>query len=443
MDNMRTRLLGESSKKQFAIIEAGDLSLSKDVVESISSFLVKISPFSNLNQSDNEIWSEIVLNVISSTLDQPTLFNFAQNPSIPEEAFQILAGFQNLALNEFLSTNPSLPQTFLDDFSMNESTAIRSAIAANPSAPPWLLEKSSRSSIIDVRASVARNPSTPPSTLLDLAREYDPSAFPILVNLASNPSGTPELHERLLAKEEAPLTARIASNPFAAGRVLERIYQKRASEENWALLARNPSLPPKLFDKLHDTQNAKIKMNLARNPRAPGKIIEQIVSENPMDAPYIMGVAANPSTAEHVLSDLEARGESLVRSGDPSLLIAILGNPSCPIELLYKHANQYNKVPSSLHAIAGNISTPGELLQEISRVVDLRTQHVIAKNRATPTEVLDEYSVAGFTTLCSMVAGNSSAPSWVLQNLSRSNDPRVMRYIASNTRSWDHEKPSN
>jgi Leucine rich repeat variant len=182
----------------------------------------------------------------------------------------------------------------------------------------------------EVREAVARNPNTPTEVLLKLGKEF-PDA--------------------------------ITANPIFNLLLLEN----PESHFVWLSLARSTTTSESAIARLSEIEDEEILCAVARNPKTPLHILEQLVEnpprfcddENADESDFdklFIAIAQNPNTSESLLLQLSG--------GSSNVQMAIAQNPKAPLSLLNKFADWRN---FSMHkAIGRNPQAPSAILEKLA-----------------------------------------------------------------------------
>jgi len=157
---------------------------------------------------------------------------------------------------------------------------------------------------------------------------------------------------------------------------LEGLLEKAlASPDFRAALAENPNTPPTTLEWLSFDTHDHVRMQVARNPASPGKILLRL-STDPVAR---MGVASNPSAPPDVLGKL---------AKDPDLDVrrAAAHNPATPSASLYWLVEEEDSLLRC--CLATNPAAPSGLLRILARSKHPSIGRALARNPSTPKDIL-------------------------------------------------------
>jgi hypothetical protein len=113
------------------------------------------------------------------------------------------------------------------------------------------------------------------------------------VALASNPTLTASMQERLMAYEESDIYRALASNGALTPHGCDTLYDLGGYTVE---LAHNPSLSLDLFQKLYHKGEPAVLNTLASNPSTPIDLLYQLS----LDRRYERSVQTNPTFGKHI-----------------------------------------------------------------------------------------------------------------------------------------------
>ncbi|MEH2002066.1 MAG: hypothetical protein V7L00_25595 [Nostoc sp.] len=264
----------------------------------------------------------------------------------------------------------------------------------------------------EVREAVARNPNTPTKVLLKLGKEF-PDA--------------------------------ITANPVFNLLVLEN------PESHFVRLslARSTTTSERAIAQLSKIEDEEILCAVARNPKTPLHILEQLVESPPhfcddenadeSDVDELFtAIVQNPNTSESLLLQLS--------SGSSNVQMAIAQNPKAPLSLLNTFADWRN---FSMHkAIARNPQAPSAILEKLAgentkEIRDLVKKHPNVSETAiaiinfiegkpgTSIDLLERLASDRRASVRLLVAAHPSSPAKVLEKLAQDTDEDVPFKAAS------------
>ncbi|MGI2907028.1 hypothetical protein [Tolypothrix sp. VBCCA 56010] len=209
----------------------------------------------------------------------------------------------------------------------------------------------------EVREAVAINPNTPTETLLKLGKEF-PDA--------------------------------ITANPIFNLLLLEN------PESNFVRLslARSTTTSEDKLARLLEIEDEEILLAVARNPKTPLELLEQLVESPPpfydrdndgqyeVDDRLFFAIARNPNTSESLLL-------KLAESGISNIEIGIAQNPNAPLSLLNKFADWRDFLMHKVLAL--NPQIPNVMLKEMAGGnIDVSIFKALARNPQVPSAILEK-----------------------------------------------------
>ncbi|MEH1821072.1 MAG: hypothetical protein V7L31_18660 [Nostoc sp.] len=259
----------------------------------------------------------------------------------------------------------------------------------------------------EVREAVARNSNTPTEVLLKLGKEF-PDA------ITANP-----IFNLLLLENPESHFVRLS-------------------------LARSTTTSESAIAQLSKIEDEEILCAVARNPKTPLHILEQLVEspprfcddENADESDFdrlFTAIIQNPNTSESLLLQLAERGSSYVK-------MAITNNPKAPLSLLNTFADWRN---FSMHkAIARNPEAPSAILEKLAgenekEIRDLVKNHPNVSETAiaiinfiegkpgTSIDLLERLASDRRASVRLLVAAHPSTPAKVLEKLAQDTDEDV------------------
>lgn len=286
------------------------------------------------------------------------------------------------------------------------------ALADNTSVA--VLEELSLHPQPEVREAVARNPNTPTKVLLKLGKEF-PDAI----------TANPILNLLLLENPESHFV--------------------RLS------LARSTTTSEDTIARLSKIEDEEILCAVARNPKTPLHILEQLVESPPRFCDdenadehdfdrLFTAIVQNPNTSESLFLQLAEHGSSDVR-------MVIAQNPKAPLSLLNQFADWRN---FSMHkTIARNPQAPIAILEKLAgeyekEIRDLVKNHPNVSETAiaiinfiegkpgTSIDLLERLASDRRASVRLLVAADPSTPAKVLEKLAQDTDENVPFKAASN-----------
>ena len=165
-----------------------------------------------------------------------------------------------------------------DKLARDPSVNVRAACASNPNAPVEVLDLLATDHNAAVRRAVACNGAAPRAILRELA--HDQNRW-VRLQVASNPSAPTDLLVNMLESATSNTHNarwRIAGNPAASTRLLRSLYEC-GEPSILDALARNPSTPADLLEKLARSRCCLIREEVARNHAAPPLVLVALAGD--------------------------------------------------------------------------------------------------------------------------------------------------------------------
>jgi hypothetical protein len=248
------------------------------------------------------------------TMTDPVLQCIAEREPAELERCLVALADLNEKSAEALAHLESLPVALMLSLAKHVDKRVRAAVAAHPACPPEILLLLSQDAVEEVRVSLASNECMSVDLLLTLAT--DPSEW-VRSRVARNPRGTdvvraavalsssPEQMARLREQTSAlPPESDPATPPGQLREIAEAVMARGA--ETRTALARNPSLPDDLVDRL---------VQVAREPREVLALWDNRVGANPADLLWPSTYAFLSDRSPDWLLDV------LARCGHPAALL--------------------------------------------------------------------------------------------------------------------------
>ena len=289
------------------------------------------------------------------------------------------------------------------------------ALASADDTSVVVLEELSSHPQPEVREAVARNPNTPTETLRKLGKEF-PDAI----------TANPVFNLLLLENPESHFV--------------------RLS------LARSTTTSEDTIARLLEIEDEEILCAVARNPKTPLHILEQLVENPPLfwddenadESDFdelFTAIVQNPNTSESLLLQLAERGSFYV------VKIAIAQNPKAPFSLLNKFADWRN---FRMHkAIGRNPQAPSAILEKLAGENEKEIRDMVKNNPnvsetaiaiinfiegkpGTSIDLLERLASDRRAFVRRLVAAHPSTPAKVLEKLAQDTDEDVPFKAASN-----------
>ncbi len=160
-----------------------------------------------------------------------------------------------------------------------------------------------------------------------------------------------------------------------------------AAEASLPQLARNPSTPPDILERLASDQSADVRANLALNKGAPTSVLEKLVNDETQT--YVpnmsVGALARATLAEH-RQTAATRLEELGHDSVAKVREAAARNLNAPLELLVELTQDAdsNIKRSAWRTMGRSPNTPTAKLEELAEHSDRNVWAAVASNPNTP-----------------------------------------------------------
>jgi len=248
-------------------------------------------------------------------------------------------GKQKITLRESIATNPHLDKEVIARLMSLRDTGVDMYLAANTSTPLEVLQKYAQREEEEINQS-----------------------------LASNSNIDEVLFISLLGKSESVMQLMLWYQPVTMQRV-EQMQEVISDENLFAYLGDNKTIDADVLEKLIESTNQALLVNLAGNESLDGQMLARIFERNiPQTFQYL---ARNPSTPVTVLEKLyRAYQEEL------DILVGLSYNTATPVEILKA---LYERDEFELtKGIASNASVPLEILNILK--IDTRLRNELTAN---------------------------------------------------------------
>lgn len=238
-------------------------------------------------------------------------------------------------------------------------------------------------------------------------------------------------------KETLQLVASHPSTPIAE---LRGLMSSKTPDVLVALMG-NPALPAEdleaLLPRLRRIRSHEHRRRLADSGRIPAAVAETLVEDR--DLGVRTALAGNEAASAEALA-------RLAKDPEPSVILAVLENPSTPAELAASIAEPLldsssdEELLDALRAVGrcGDLLLPAELVEGAldrlskSRVRDPDLRTIAADDDRTSPKTLERLARSTDATVRCSVAGNARTPSEVLEALSQDADTSVRAAAAVN-----------
>lgn len=314
-----------------------------------------------------------------------------------------LAADAPLAALETLAKSPGTPADVLTELANRAERGVRTLVALNPFTPAETLERLARDKDSTVRLAVARNLRTPPALLDQMSRldedysAWSDEASDVHTAIAENPSTSTKTLEHLWS----------VYSPTDPGRI------PRGMRGFFTAIARNPSAPPWVLEKLADSD---LESDVARNPSTPPAVLERIALER-VNSFYGGSAVENPNFSQESFKKLnrDVLEDIIERTSTVNLLVRLADYADEKIRL----------------AVAGRAITPPAILQRLADDKDKYVRKAVAHNRSTPPAVLKRLAT-DLPPIRAEVAGNVNTPPGILAVLAEDDHLDVRKEAAGN-----------
>ncbi len=221
----------------------------------------------------------------------------ATSEAIDEKVIKRLLALHNPKVDICLASNRAVSLERLLVFAVRDDESINLALARNSKINEAIFER-----LLEAGDKVImRLLHSQPIDNLRLAKIEQRLGKDTLLNeIGKNIWLTDEVKLILIARNDLFLLCSLASNPTLTFKMIERIYLRNIPQTHYAI---------------------------AQNPHTVAAILEQFYVDYPQDNVMLHHIAANPNTPEIVLKELFAKEEIEIYKG-------LASNPSTPIEIL-------------------------------------------------------------------------------------------------------------
>ncbi len=202
-------------------------------------------------------------------------------PRNPKQgALKYLASRSDLTQDEkeALLQGKSCSEEFLFQLAEAPSREVRSLVAANPSINDRTIEKLIHDKEPGVRSYLAGNPKLPHSALLRLREDPDKN---VQWGLPGNPNWTAD-EIRQMYRDRVASSSVIARNPSAPQDVLDKLSASTDSSVLIAL-ANNPSISRSVALVLAKQGDSSVRKMLTYNPATPSDVLQLLVEDSDPD----------------------------------------------------------------------------------------------------------------------------------------------------------------
>lgn len=265
---------------------------------------------------------------------------------------------------------------------------IKVRVARHPLCPDYILRTLSKEQSAEVRAAVAQNPKAD-----EVGTEQEPT---------HRPNGAGERSRR-----------QVASDPLTLPKVLEQLLlssdESPLDRGERMAVARNPSTPPHVLEKLSKDLDVFVRAEVASNPNSSISVIESL-AKNP-DRWIERALLKNPKTPPNLLASLATDFWSDTRC-------AVAAHPSTPATVLDDLSKDSNSKVRAEAARAANLSVGAIAVLALDRDKTVRL-HVACRSDLAP-DTLAELARDNSVAVREAVASHPLAPPATVQSLLRS-----------------------
>jgi hypothetical protein len=198
------------------------------------------------------------------------------------------------AAERFLAARPDIPP------------AEKDALLDRQPASPEVLVQLAGAPAREVRALVAANPSADSALLRTLAGDPDPA---VRQYVATNPRAPRAILLALRRDEDQSVRWTVPGNPAWSGEDLRQMLEEGSADRS--VLARNPSTPADILDRLARDGDYGVRSGLANNPSI-GEAVADALARDPDPSIRVM-LTYNPATPIRVLHVLARDSDARVR----------------------------------------------------------------------------------------------------------------------------------
>lgn len=174
--------------------------------------------------------------------------------------------------------------------------SLKSGLAANPNTRPDILEeliKETKMGHVHIRSLIASNPSTPPKILIELSKDHPGE-------VVSNPSSPKDLVEKLFNSEDNKIKWNMAQTATNF-KLLEKLSKDPSNRVRYSLTG-NMKLPPEILLSMSKDEADSIRYHVAFHPNCPAEALRILAKDT--DSKTRLQVAINPNCPTDVLKIL-------------------------------------------------------------------------------------------------------------------------------------------
>lgn len=295
--------------------EDEDNTRDRDVIMYTLRRYIEIKP----NEEDL-LYSSLTLKRLAREAEDPRLLQVLIK--FPNITF-LQKGKQKITLRESIATNPHIDKEVIDRLMSLRDSGVDMYLAANTSTPLEVLQKYASRDEEEINQSLASNPNidealfsallTKSDTVIQLILWYQPV--------------TMQRYEQLTnAIEDEALFAYIGENKSIDEDVLEKLVES-SNRTLLVNLAGNDSLDEKLLESIYERSIPETYQYLAINRSTPVEVLEKLYKDHNDELDILTGLSYNTSTPIEILKELYEREVFEITKG-------IAANASVPLEIL-------------------------------------------------------------------------------------------------------------
>ncbi len=326
-----------------------------------------------------------------------------------------------------------------------QSIELGRLVAKNPSADPELLRELTVSNDKVICEGVAGNPNTPTDVLLNLAELFPQQLLlnPVfLLLLLENPNLPVEISYwtllKLLDQLEIPelflanaanhrnseILYAIARHPKTPITILEQIATRSKQDSRLGIcIAKRRDVTENILLKLTEHKSVTVRLYLAKHPKTPSSVLSKLAESQESDwtlrVKIQKAIAQNSRTPLSVLEKLAGEHIKVKR--------VVARRRHLPVDLIVQLAMDYQI--HTMRILPENLSIPGSLLAQLIEHPQLRVRQMVAWHPNTPTEVLEKWADSE---LREFIAQNPSTPAEILEQIAADSDQQLQAAVAGN-----------
>jgi hypothetical protein len=295
--------------------EDDDNTQDRDVIMYTLRRYIEIKP----NEEDL-LYSSLTLKRLAREATDPRLLEVLMR--FPNITF-LQKGKQKITLRESIASNPYLDKEVIARLMSLREAGVDMYLAANTATSLEILQKYAQREDEEINQSLASNPNIDEVLFTSLLGKSD-SVTQLM--LWYQPVTLQRYEQLLEVVNELKLFAHLGDNKTIDTDVLEKLIES-SNEALLVNLAGNESLDGQMLARIFERNISQTYQYLAMNPSTPVAILEKLYREYQEELDILVGLSYNISTPVEILKALYERGEFEIIKG-------IASNASVPLEIL-------------------------------------------------------------------------------------------------------------